>query len=77
MNMFEDLVFFSFSFLVSSGEHVCVIISEQKLHRKLQEIKANSNKPLLVKENGLEPNDFIDLSHERLFHPKNGETSFN
>lgn len=31
--------------------------------------------PLLVREHDLETNELIDLSHERLFHPKSAETS--
>lgn len=61
---------------MSSEAHVCVITSERKLPQRLMFITGNSNEPLLVKQNGLEPNEFIDLSHEILFHPKSAEISF-
>ena len=56
---------------------VCVSHSEQKLPQRLFFTKADLNDPLLLRNDGLEPNEFIDLSHEPRFHPKSAETSFN
>ena len=58
-------------------EHVCVSHSQQKLLQRLFFTEDDLNDPLLLRRDGLEPNEFVDLSHETLFHPKSAETSFN
>ena len=57
--------------------HVCISHSQQKLLQRLFLTEADFNEPLLVKEDSLKANEFIDLSHETRFHRKNAETSFN
>ena len=57
--------------------YVCISHSQQKLPESLFFTKAVSNEALLSTENGLKPNELVDLSHETRFHLKNAETSFN
>ena len=59
------------------GGCVCVSHSQQKLPQRLSFTEADLNDTLLVTEDGLKPNEFIDLSHGTRFHPKSAETAFN
>ena len=57
--------------------HVCISHSQQKLLQRLFFTEDDLNDIVLVRRDGLKPNEFVDFAHETLFHPKSAETSFN
>ena len=77
-NIFGD--FQNFQIFIIFGilrGYVCVSHSQQKLPQRLFFTETDLNDTLLSREDGLKPNEFIDLSHGTRFHPKSAETSFN
>ena len=78
LNDFEDFRFFrNFIIFRPLRGHVCISHSQQKLLQRLFFTEDDLNDTLLSREDGLEPNEFIDFAHDTRFHPKSAETSFN
>ena len=76
LKIFED--FQTFQIFIMFGilrGYVCVSHSQQKLPQRLIFTEADLNDTLLLREDDLKPNEFVDLSHRTRFHQKSAETS--